>query len=280
MSKKWIALLLVLVMLASPALAEVQATLTQKIATRSGPGTAYDEPGTFFINTWKNQTVRVLSRAEGSGVWWVLIEFSEDGKLYRAYTGAKRVNVSLDAVPVEAPLGAGSMIAAGAVTGRYGPGEQYAATKYDVPWSADVVVYAAENGYLLVDFFDPAVNRQRRAWVFGELAQVNWYGAPPAGSLAAGQAGIADGSLFASADPAATCLVRHYGETGGFTVMDLAVAGYPALEYLVAVMEGRDYGAFHLADGRGGEVWFYADQDVVDAYLTDYGLTGTLILTR
>ena len=205
--KKLFCLVLVLCLLTGGALADVQATLNQKIATRTGPGTAYDQPGTFFINTWKNAAVRVLSKAEGSGVWWVQVEFTEAGKTYRAYTGAKRVNVNLDDVPLEAPIGAGSMIAAGNVAGRYGPGEQYAVMKDDVPWSVDVVVYAAENGYLLVDFFDPGMNKQRRAWVFGELAKVQWYGPQPAGSLAESTAGIADGVEWQIADNISTLVV-------------------------------------------------------------------------
>ena len=69
--------------------------LLDRLSTRSGPGTQYQEPGTFFRNdTWKGKTVRVLKKATGNGVWWVQVDFQTDnGNSYRVWTGKKRVDV-------------------------------------------------------------------------------------------------------------------------------------------------------------------------------------------
>ena len=40
-----------------------QAYLKMKLAARTGPGTWYDEPGSFFINDYKSAWVNVLSKA-------------------------------------------------------------------------------------------------------------------------------------------------------------------------------------------------------------------------
>ena len=86
------------------AAAAVSAPLTMRLSTRTGPSTGYTEPGTFFSN-WQGVMVKVLSRAYGNGVWWVQVEFSNGGRLYRAYTGAKRVDLNVICLPEETALG-------------------------------------------------------------------------------------------------------------------------------------------------------------------------------
>lgn len=150
---------------AVPASTGVTATLKSQLSTRTGPSTAYDEPGTFFSSTWQNETVMVYSKAFGSGVWWLQIEFQTREGLMRAYTGLKRVNVDIDMIPEETCLGYGMMNLAGDVQGYSGPGTQYAVIRREIPWSVDVSIWGSENTYYLVEFYDEGLSCLRRAWV-------------------------------------------------------------------------------------------------------------------
>ncbi len=69
-----------------------QARLTDDLATRSGPSTSYTGCGSYKM---KGQTVTVLSRSyDDGGVLWVEVEFSYGGGYRRAWTGAKRLDLS------------------------------------------------------------------------------------------------------------------------------------------------------------------------------------------
>ena len=146
-----------------PALADQYAYLNQKMATRTGPGTDYDEPGTFFINAWKNVEVRVLSRSENKT--WALVEFEYKGNLLRAYTGFKRLNgVRPDQVPEEELIGTG--YTERAVTAYYGPGIQYMQMEHDVPGNTYCDVIMEENGYVLVDYpYQQYETSRSRSWI-------------------------------------------------------------------------------------------------------------------
>ena len=73
--------------------------LLMKLATRTGPGTEYAEPGTFFGNNWQNQTVKVLRKSYDGSIWWVQVDFRNGNKnSYRVWTGVKRVDVDLNKV--------------------------------------------------------------------------------------------------------------------------------------------------------------------------------------
>ena len=75
----------------------------QKLATRSGPGTTYDEKGTYNV---AGQYIRVLSRAWDSrnGIWWVKCEIPYRNEIRVLWTGSKRFDSStipLDSIPIE-----------------------------------------------------------------------------------------------------------------------------------------------------------------------------------
>ena len=152
--------------------AGVRAKLKMKLATRSGPGTRYDEPGTFFAGNWRDTTVTVLGKDwdDSNDIWWVYVEFKSGNKKYRAWTGLKRVDVNIDLVPEIYSMGQGTMNATGAY---YGPGSDYAVAKKVAKWQ-DVVVYGAENGYLEVEFHDQDAGVIRRCWVPEEQCQIDW----------------------------------------------------------------------------------------------------------
>ena len=277
--KKMIALLMILLLAAQafPAFTEgVAATLNQKLTTRSGPSTAYDNTGIHLAETWQTDQVTVLSKAFGDEAWWLLVEFIENGRRYRLYTGAKRVNVDLDAVPEEIQLGKGEMTAAGDVPGHYGPSQEYEETENDVPWCVEVTVWGAEDGYLLVDFFDEYMQNQRRAWVYAELADISWTEGQPGGARTFNRADIPAGSAFAD-DEGNSCTVIEYSQVGSLTVISLTLKGKTVYPKLSVQMDGSDHGSFVTAEGDG-EIWFSEDEIVIDAYLPDYNVADTIIL--
>ena len=81
---------------------EHYALAIQKLATRSGPGTQYSEPGTFNV---KGQMIRILSKAyDSGGVLWVKCVIPYKGSTVIAWTGWKRFDHStldINTVPYE-----------------------------------------------------------------------------------------------------------------------------------------------------------------------------------
>ena len=146
----------------------VQCTLNTKLATRTGPGTNYNEPGTFLS---AGKTVTVLSKAydQTNEIWWVQVEFSESGSTYWAYTGVKRLNgLNLNSVPEEIVIG--TCTTTGSTSGSYCPDDQkQTAAQKPIPAgvSCEIYGYVYEDSgdYILIEFFDWDQNCYRRAWV-------------------------------------------------------------------------------------------------------------------
>ena len=154
------------------------ALLNQKMATRTGPGTLYDEPGTFLS---AGTQVLALSRAydDRNGIWWIQVEFTSGGARMRAYTGAKRFsNLNLSALPQDLLMGACTLLRSTAA--YYGPGPAYSLMKNSVPAGTSAQIYGLEFGgdddYLLVEFYDAFQGCSRRAWVpLGSVSSCTFY---------------------------------------------------------------------------------------------------------
>ena len=78
-----------------------------KLSTRDGPGTTYNETGTYSV---ANQYIRVLSRAwdDRNGIWWVKCEIPYHGEIRVLWTGYKRFDPStlpLESIPIEGTSG-------------------------------------------------------------------------------------------------------------------------------------------------------------------------------
>ena len=154
------------------------ARLKMALATRTGPGTWYDEPGTFFSSNYRETSVRVLSRAwdDRNSIWWLQVEFYRNSMLYRAYTGLKRVDIDIDDVPEENVLG--TAVTQRSAAGYWGPGTEYAASQYDIPSGISVTVLDIENNYAQVEFYDGRTAdrsyARRRAWIKTDYLDGNW----------------------------------------------------------------------------------------------------------
>ena len=147
--------------------AYVTGVLNSRLATRTGPSTTYDEPGSFFS---AGASVSVLSRAfdNRNGIWWVQVEFFYNGAGYRAYTGVKRFNnLNLNAIPQEYQIGVCTLY--GSMIGYYGPGTSYAAIKRPLPGGVSCAVYGYANSgfgdYVQIECYDSGISQYRRAWV-------------------------------------------------------------------------------------------------------------------
>ena len=145
--------------------------LKMKLATRSGPGTEYDEPGTFFGKNWQNVTVRVLGKSWDGSIWWVLVDFDNGGKAsYRVWTGLKRVDVDLNQLKEIYPKGQGTV---NSTSETYrGPGGKYAKAKVTINGWKDVLAFGRENGYVEIEFQQG--KKMYRLWVPESVTSIDW----------------------------------------------------------------------------------------------------------
>ena len=147
--------------------ANVKAKANRRLATRTGPGTWYDEPGSF---NKAGTTYRVLSKAydESNGIWWVQVEIPTKGGVIWAYTGVKRFDgLDLKKIPEEKPLGRCRTGSYG--EGMYAPGENAAKISRKVPKGVECTIYGYVYGdggdYIQVEFYDSGLGCTRRAWL-------------------------------------------------------------------------------------------------------------------
>ena len=261
--KKLFAFLLALLLTASVFTAAADgmwAAPAQPIAARSGPSADYDDLGVYLSDTWQNTRVYALAKSGTGDAWWLQVEFTENARRYRGYTEARNVNVDVSFIPEETMLGQGAMSAAGDVHGYYGPGQSYPQMENVVPWCVDVTVWGAENGYLLVDFFDEELGIQRRSWVFAGLAEIEWLNDKiPAGAIPVNNAEIKEGDVFKDEEENVSCTVVQYGRMYDYTVLSLDLYGQVSYPLFIVAMKSSDYGTFRTPAGGTGEAWFESD---------------------
>ena len=140
----------------------VHVRLNQRLATRSGPSTQYDELGSYFkAGTW----LTALSAAwdDVNEIWWIQVEFQYQGKWRRAYTGLKRLDMDVSSVRTESQQAFVRTIRNTAA--YYGPGTHYSKYAKAVPQNTAGVVYWVENGWAQLEFYDSTLNKLRRVWI-------------------------------------------------------------------------------------------------------------------
>ncbi len=140
----------------------LQVMTTDRLATRSGPGTTYTEQGSYFQSgTW----VKAISSAYDSRnqIWWIQVELTYNGELRRVYTGVKRLNMAADQVPAEQAEGGATLTRS--VYAYWGPGYGYSMYGEVIPAGTSGTVYAREGYYAQFEFYDEASQLLRRVWV-------------------------------------------------------------------------------------------------------------------
>lgn len=140
----------------------ILAPLLERIATRTGPGTLYDEPGSFLQ---AGDMVRVVSKAWDmtNQLYWLQVNFTANGVRYRVYTPAQRVAIDLSAVPDD-PAGMPAVVLERSSL-YYGPGVDYLAHTDTVASGMAGTVYTVENDWALFEWYDSYQSLLRRAWV-------------------------------------------------------------------------------------------------------------------
>ena len=133
-----------------------------RVASRSGPGTNYDELGSYHK---KGYTLTVLSRAydDRNGIWWLQVELNYGSELRRMYTGLKRVDIDINTVQDETPLYFARVNSD--KLPYYGPGTAYTAHKNAIAAGTEGIVYAFEDGWMLFEFYNADKDRYRRVWM-------------------------------------------------------------------------------------------------------------------
>ena len=149
--------------------------LLMKLATRSGPGTEYAEPGTFFGNNWQSQTVKVLRKSYDGSIWWVQVDFRNGSKSsYRVWTGVKRVDVDLNKVKEDQRICDCDIYPTSDTW--FGPGGNYAKANISINRSAVGTIRGKENGFVDVEYWyeDDGYDGSHRIWI-PESAVYNLY---------------------------------------------------------------------------------------------------------
>ena len=236
--KRIIALLLTLCLLTAcvPALAATSATTKMPLATRSGPGTQYTEPGT-FLTAGQQVTVHTKVWDQTNRIWWVQVEFTSGGRIYRAYTGAQRLNVDLSRVPEESVQEYTYLIDSG--YGYAGPG--YGHAYYD-DWylvrETNCRIMEVEDDFALIDTASswPAANV--RVWVPIDMVAGGWqyYGV----------------DTYANPAPSGRDWCMIIASTAN-------VRSGPGTQYsyVTGVREGQWYEILDSRTGNTGKVWYY-----------------------
>lgn len=139
-------------------------TLNQRMATRTGPATEFEEPGSFFK---AGEQVQVISIAyDENDVPWVQVDFWYGKKHYRAYTGLKRFDgLTENELPLELTGQYGPAALTRNVKPRFGPGEDYEAYSFTLKKDRMVELLEIEGDYGMVQFYATGDKQWYRLWV-------------------------------------------------------------------------------------------------------------------
>lgn len=288
--KKLTALLLALclmVALGGAACADnIQARLNQRIATRTGPGTGYSEPGS-FLSAGDYVTVHSKVWDARNEIWWVQVEFSVGWERYRAYTGSWRMNVDLSRVPQEMALRSCEVLQD--ADAFAGPGWEYMMWNDTVYAGTTGTLYEAENGYGLFEYWNSARGEMWRVWInldytncrrdYGNVDTFPQYGSPCyegwytteaevyARNGYSGSSSSTGGGTYVSGNP--------IGQTISITANSGKARSGPGTEYSqVAYVEYGDYYIVYDTDvASNGVTWFKIYVDGRYAWISS-GLTN------
>ena len=152
------------------------ARLTDDLATRTGPSTDFTGAGSYKM---KGQTVTVISRSyDRGGVLWVETEFRHGGGYRRAWTGAKRLNLSSGQIrnlmewDTLAYYGAGTINTR--VSPRFGPGSWFSTYGDRDYFRGDrVTVIDEADGYYEVESYHTD-GHILRCWVPSSYVTLDW----------------------------------------------------------------------------------------------------------
>ncbi len=281
--------------------------LNMSVGTRSGPGTNYNELGTYFPDTWYNTTVKAYSKCRNNNVWWVQVEFTYRGMQYRAYTGEQRLKIGASQLPEEHQIGTGRITSAGRA--YTGPGTNYQQTTYTVPNGISVNVFDTENGYAQVEYYDGNTRYNRRFWVSMDSVSISYngyYNPTPTPTPYTptptptpytnpyddwtqyddwthyeGNAMFSEGDVFiwnGSDDTGFT--VTSGADGNGIATIELTILGEITYHRLYLYMDSSSQGSFFTLDGREGVLYFYDGYCILRMDLNYAGIGNELVMMK
>ena len=140
------------------ALAAAVAIPNQKLALRTGPNTRY----AWLDTRPKSTDIIAYEYEEGNDVTWVLVQYELKGKLYRGYTGLKRMSVRGD-IPWANHFYYGTTANCDCtVLAAPSPKGAYRASLLEGDW---VSVLEYEDDYAFIEFYDRDERRDSRGYV-------------------------------------------------------------------------------------------------------------------
>lgn len=252
--------------------ADVWATLNQPIATRTGPGTKYTEPGGFLS---RGDRVIVRSKVWDSvnEIWWVQVEFeapyyySANRDKIRTYTGAWRMNVNLSKVPEEYPLRSCYLVKdADAFAGPWYDG--FLAWSDTIYAGTSATLLEVENGFAHIECWNSWAGSMWRGWVkldtlncAGSYSYNRYYGFADDLGGYSGSSGSSYNTPKPTKSPS-----TYYGSTNGYPVgrMCTIIASSaharsgPGTQYSTAayVYDGERYEILECTTGNTGKDWY------------------------
>ena len=149
--------------------------LIEDLATRSGPSTEYTGCGSYRMN---GEFVTALARAyDKGGVLWVEVSFSYGGGYRRAWTGAKRLDISENQLMRLPEDDHSTFLGYGTVTGttvpRFGPSSLYATYSDRNFRSGDqVAVIRYQDGFYMVECYHTD-GKILRSWIPENSVRMN-----------------------------------------------------------------------------------------------------------
>lgn len=160
--KTVLTILLICSLLSSGAMA-VPATPTDRLAFRTGPNTRYAELFTLPQST----DITAISLEDGNGVTWVLVEFTYDGHVQRAYTGLKRMQIQGDIEYSSFKYAAAFMNEAASVYAApyLNAAQRGKAGQYEI-----VSVLDVEGDYIYIEYYDADNKAPSRGYVAADAA--------------------------------------------------------------------------------------------------------------
>ena len=154
-----LAAILLTVALAASAGASASATPNQQLALRTGPNRDYVWIGTMPQTT----SIRAFEFDSVNGVTWVLVEYESGGKVYRGYTGLKRMSVNGN-IPWADHLEI-SVTARNGGTIYTAPSER-AARRGALQAGDTVTLLEYENDYAFIEYYDAEEGAPSRGYVY------------------------------------------------------------------------------------------------------------------
>lgn len=137
--------------------------LNDRLSTRTGPGTQFEEPGTFLS---AGDEITVYSIAyDVNGVAWIQTEINTNAGKMRVYSGLKRVDgLNVDKLHEEGNLNLAATLDYDYAP-KYGPGADYASYSFTFRAGRKFTVKDTEGDWAMIEFYAEGDKQWYHLWL-------------------------------------------------------------------------------------------------------------------